>query len=408
MAANTTVQRLGLLARITEDPNPARLTRSFLSPAMREATSLVGGWMQSAGLQVFEDQAGNLIGRLESLYPDAKSLLLGSHLDTVRDAGPYDGTLGVLAALEAVERLRESGDSLPFHLDIVAFSDEEGVRFHNTYLGSRHLIGALTETELAVRDPAGTTVGDAIAAHRPRFPAPPPFDVATVIGFVEAHIEQGPILEAQNLALGVVSAISGQTRARVRIRGKRGHAGTVPMGMRADALAAAAAAISAIEACARKRPDAVATVGVLTVDEPASNTIPGDVTFTLDVRHPDDDKRRALLEAIRADLPPIFDGRGVTGELTVVQDTAAVACDLALTQHLQSAVAAHQFEGCPVLHSGAGHDAVALSAAVPVAMLFVRCRDGLSHHPDEYASPEDIELAVETLATFLSDLPAPC
>ena len=250
------------------------LTRTFHSPAMQRANALVGSWMRATGLEVREDGAFNLIGRWSCANPRAKTLLLGSHLDTVRDAGKYDGALGVLAGLAVVERLKSAGITLPFHVEVIGFSDEEGVRYQTTYLGSRAFAGTLTKRDLSLIEEKG--LGRAKRDRR------------EFLGYIEVHIEQGPVLEAENLAVGAVSGIAGQSRVRVEFIGRAGHAGTTPMNLRRDALCAAAEFILAVERCG-----VTATVGQIAVQPGASNVIPGHVVLCLDVRHPRDARRRA-------------------------------------------------------------------------------------------------------------------
>jgi hydantoinase/carbamoylase family amidase len=382
---------------------PPGLTRTFLSPALERAKALVAEWMIAAGLEVFEDQAGNLIGRLDCGDPSAGTVACGSHLDTVRNAGRYDGALGVVAALLSAREVVKSGKRLPFHLEVVGFSDEEGVRFQSTYLGSRFYAGTLGETELSARDAAGMSVAEALAAHRPAFPPPPP---RRLLGYVEAHIEQGPVLEQADLALGVVTSIAGQTRARVFLEGKAGHAGTTPMSLRRDALAGAAEGIVRVEKMARSAGGLVATVGDLRVESAASNVIPGGVNYTLDIRDADDAKRSQFCREVFALIEALALERGLAVRIESPLVVSATPCSPRLTDALADVVEKFQ-PSCPRLVSGAGHDAVALAGVTEVAMLFVRCRNGLSHHPDEYAAPEDMELAVRVLADFLFHYPIP-
>lgn len=394
------VARLDELGRVSDEPD--RLTRTFLSPAMRRANRLVGGWMAEAGLAVREDAAGNLIGRLESPRPRARTFLLGSHLDTVRDAGRFDGALGVLVALAAVEELRRCGETLPFHLEVLGFSEEEGVRFAGAYLGSKGYCGLLEEADLDLADGEGITVRQALAGlpggERPESPR-------DLRGYLEVHIEQGPLLEAEGLALGVVSAIAGQSRFRLTWTGKAGHAGTTPMRLRRDAFAGAAEFALAAERLAQQSDDLVATVGTLEVSPGAPNVIPGEVVHTLDLRHPHDLLRRAALTVLQEDAERIAGVRGLKVHWTRTQDQNAVACSPVLTDLLAESVESRQGR-CLRLPSGAGHDAVILSRVTEVAMLFVRCRGGLSHHPDEYAAPEDVGAALRAVLDFLRRLGA--
>jgi allantoate deiminase len=365
-----------------------RLTRTFASPAMRLANKLVGAWMRKAGLQVHEDAAFNLLGRWNSAQLDAKTFLLGSHLDTVRDAGKYDGPLGVLAAIAAVKILRERGVKLPFNLEIVGFSDEEGVRYQTAYLGSRAFAGTLTPADLARIEEK-----QIVKARRNK---------NEFLGYAEVHIEQGPVLEKNNLPIGVVTAIAGQSRLRVEFHGIAGHAGTVPMALRHDALAGAAEFILAVETFAKKN-KLVATVGKIEAVPGASNVIPGKVSLTLDVRDQNNSRRLAAVKALQIKAQTIANRRGLKLIWAPVQQTAAVQCDKTLTQIFSKCVAQCGFEVLQ-LSSGAGHDAAELSAICPVAMLFVRCKGGISHNPAESVKTADVRVAIEVLADFIQTL----
>jgi allantoate deiminase len=351
---------------------------------MRRANKLVGAWMCEAGLQVREDTAFNLLGRWNSAQRGAKTFLLGSHLDTVRDAGKYDGPLGVLAAIAAVKILRERGAKLPFNLEIVGFSDEEGVRYQTAYLGSRAFAGTLTPADLARIEEK-----EIVKAQRNK---------NEFLGYAEVHIEQGPVLEKNNLPVGVVIAIAGQSRLRVEFHGVAGHAGTVPMNLRRDALAGAAEFILAAENCG-----VTATVGKLEIESGASNVIPGKVSLTLDVRDQKDARRLAAVKALQTKAKTIAKRRGLKLIWQLVQQTAAVQCDKTLTQIFSKSVAQHELDVLK-LPSGAGHDAAALSAICPVAMLFVRCKKGISHNPAESVKTGDVRVAIEVLADFVQTL----
>jgi allantoate deiminase len=330
---------------------------------------------------------------------------VGGHLDTVRDAGKYDGTLGVLVGLACVERLRASGDSPPFAVEVVAFADEEGLRFHTAYLGSWAFAGTLDPALLARTDAAGVSIADAVRdfGGDPAAVAAAGREPIRYLGFVETHIEQGPVLEALGLPVGVVAAIAGQTRLSVTFSGEAGHAGTVPMSLRRDALGAAAEFVLAVEAIGRATDGLVATVGQLVAEPGASNVVPGRVHLTLDVRHAGDAVRAGAVAAILDRATTIADSRGVAVAFDRRTDVDAVTCDAALTSSLASAVAA---AGYPVrrLVSGAGHDAVALSARMPVAMLFVRCAGGISHNPAESVTVDDVAAAIEVLDLFVHRL----
>jgi allantoate deiminase len=399
VAADVVLDRCAELATISDEPG--RLTRQFGGPAMRRAHARVSDWMQGAGMSVRMDAAGNLIGRREPPGVQAPTLVLGSHLDTVRDAGAFDGPLGILVAIAALER----APALPYALEIVAFSDEEGVRFGTAYLGSRCFAGTFPRELLELTDADGTTMAQALAAFggdpdelsdAARSGEPP-------VGYVEVHIEQGPVLEEHRAPLGVVTAIAGATRAEARFAGRAGHAGTVPMAARRDALTGAAEWALEVEATGRATPGLVATVGRLTVDPGAPNVVAGSAAATLDVRHGDDAVREHAVAALRRSAQAVAAARGLELTWTTRLESPAVQVDAALTDQLAAAV---QAAGHPLvrLTSGAGHDAVALADLTGVAMLFVRCAGGLSHHPDESVERGDVAAAIDVLARFLADL----
>ena len=419
-AAQRLTQMLDELGLITDEPG--KLTRTFLSPAMQRANQVVGSWMQEAGLEVRTDSVGNLIGRLEAgggaslddvrgRRPAAplqvKTLLLGSHLDSVRDAGRFDGPLGVLLPIVALAELRRRGVVLPFHVEVLGFSEEEGIRFASAYLGSAGYTGRLREADLKFRDAKGVSIREALGQFNGgKFALPKAaHGKSNLLGYVEVHIEQGPVLEAKKLAVGVVSAIAGQSRFKLTWTGKAGHAGTTPMALRRDALAGAAEFTLAAEKLAHSSAGLVATVGSLTVSPGAANVIPGQVLHTLDVRHAKDAARRAALFRLGRSAAQIAAKRGLKVSWQRTQDNAAVTCSPALTAQLARSVQAVQGKSFPLV-SGAGHDGVVMSALTPVAMLFVRCRDGLSHHPDEYVSPKDLGVALDVLIDFLSRMAA--
>jgi allantoate deiminase len=389
--ATTVLERCDALAAFSEEDD--RLTRRFATSALRAAGEAVAEWMRAAGMTVRRDAIGNVIGRLEGDGP--RTLLMGSHLDTVRDAGRYDGPLGVLVAIAVAEQVR---DALPFALEVYAFADEEGVRYGTAYLGSGVVAGRFDPSVLTRRDADGIAMADAIgdvgdlaAARR---------DPGDLLGYVEVHIEQGPVLEAEDLPVGVVTAISGQTRAAVRFAGAAGHAGTVPIALRRDALTAAAEWILAVEALARDEDGLVATVGEARIEPGAGNVIPGEVALSLDARHPDDGARAAARDALRERALAIAAARGLSVEFEVVQETAAVACSPALSDDLAAAVrdCGHRVVRLP---SGAGHDAAVMAALTPVAMLFVRCAGGISHSPNESVTRADVAAAIEVVMRFL-------
>jgi allantoate deiminase len=399
-AADRIMERLAALAKISDEPG--QLTRTYGSPAMRRANDLVAGWMCDARMTVREDAIGNLIGRYEAERTDAKTFLLGSHLDTVRNAGAFDGPLGVILAIECVAKLNESKIRLPFALEVVGFCDEEGVRFQSTYLGTRALAGTLTEADLQRTDENGVSLADAIRQFggQPENLSAAKLNPNKLLGYAEVHIEQGPVLEQKHLAVGVVTAIAGQSRIKLRLTGQAGHAGTTPMHLRRDALCAAAEFISAVEAHAHSANGLVATVGQIQVGPGASNVIPGEACLTLDVRHQSDSVRLEACQHWQGVAESIGRQRGIFVSWEGVQQTASVPCDPELTSLLKRAAQKHQPEVLE-LPSGAGHDAAVLGTITPAVMLFVQCRDGLSHHPDESANVEDIAVALDVMNDFL-------
>jgi allantoate deiminase len=401
--AQILADRLRQLGAISDDAG--RLTRTFLSPAMARANRQVGRWMREAGLAVRVDAVGNLIGATAQrgrVTPPRRTLLLGSHLDTVRDAGRFDGALGVLLPLTALEVLRERGVRLPFDVEVVGFSEEEGVRFASAYLGGEGYIGRLEARTLELQDARGISVREALRRFNGgRFAAPrPAHRTSELLGYVEVHLEQGPVLEEQGLPVGVVSAIAGQSRFRVTWTGRAGHAGTTPMHLRRDAMAGAAEFILAAEKLARATPGLVATVGTCAVPAGAGNVIPGRVEHTLDVRHARDAVRYAAIRRLLAAAGRIARRRGLRLATQVTQDNVAVRCAPRLSAALTSSVREVQGRDLSVV-SGAGHDAVVLAELTPVAMLFVRCRDGLSHHPREHVATADLAVALRVLVDFL-------
>lgn len=392
------------LAGSTEEPG--RITRSYGTPALTAARQVVAQWMRDAGLDVRIDAVGNVRGRVEGSEPTAPALLLGSHLDSVRDAGRYDGPLGILVAIEAVDRLRDRPQPLPFPVEVIAFADEEGLRFQTTYLGSCALAGSFDPAFLDIVDDNGVTLRQAMAA----FGGDPDALAATALlpgealAYIEVHIEQGPYLESVDAPVGAVTAISGQSRILTGLTGEAGHAGTVAMHLRRDPLPAAAEIILATENLARQTPGLLATVGTIEVTPGASNVIPGQVRFSIDIRHPEDTVRTDAVSILERRVHEVAASRSLGVEWRIARDHPAVACDASLSTRLAEAVAA---AGLPVerLPSGAGHDAVVMSEVVPVGMLFVRCAGGISHHPAESVATDDVAAAIEVLDRFVDALP---
>ncbi len=391
-----------LQARILElaaiSAMPGGLTRVFMSAEQRRASQLVLGWMQQAGMAAQEDAIGNVIGRYDSDPPGAPAVLLGSHLDSVRDAGKWDGPLGVVTAIACVDALHRAGVRLPFAIEVVGFSDEEGTRFGATMLGSRALTGSFDHALLALKDRDGVSMADAIRAYG--------LDPARIgdakrrpedfLGYLELHIEQGPVLERLRLPVGCVTAIAGATRLLVTITGQAGHAGTVPMQGRHDALAAAAGCVLAVEGRAVMEDGLVATVGRLEAFPGAVNVIPGRAEFTVDMRAADDAARLRMDADIRAAIERVCARRDVTASIVQTHALPAAPCAPRLQRLIAGAIEA---EGLPVrlLPSGAGHDAMEIAAIAPIGMIFVRCRGGISHNPAEHASEADIETGARVL-----------
>lgn len=398
--AATVMARCDALAALSEEEG--RLTRRSYTPAMRRAHALVAGWMAAAGMAVAEDAAGNLIGRYPGARPDAPALLIGSHLDTVRDAGRYDGVLGVLVGLAAVEALARQGRRLPFAVEVAAFADEEGLRFGTPFFGSMALAGRFLPALLELRDADGVSAAEAIAAFGgdPGAIAGAARDPAGLLAYLEVHIEQGPLLEARGLPLGVVSAIAGASRLTLSIAGAAGHAGTVPMELRRDALCAAAEVVLAAEAVARATPGLVATVGQIAALPGAGNVIPGAATLSLDVRHQDDRVRLGALAELRARAEAIAAARGVALTWTEDMSRPAVPMAPALRERLARAIAAAGHTPLE-LPSGAGHDAAVLAEVVDAAMLFVRCAGGVSHNPAEAVAAADVAAAIAATGHFI-------
>lgn len=385
------------LAQFTEEPG--HITRTFLSPPMRDVHRELGARMQELGMGVSIDAVGNLRGYYPARTPAARRLIIASHLDSVPHAGAFDGVLGVVMGLAVVEALTSL--RMPFAIEVIGFSEEEGVRFGVPFIGSRALAGTLDDQMLALRDRAGVTVAEAIRsfgldlAHLPEAKL-----TENTLGYLEFHIEQGPVLESLNYPLGVVEGIVGQNRFNVFLTGKAGHAGTTAMKLRHDALAGVAQWISLVEREALAVPDLVATVGRIEIEPNAANVIPATVRATLDVRHAQDAVRHQAVERILGAAKQIVNDRGLTVSWEQTLDQPAVAMDSKMVARLVEAV---KTAGYPVhrMPSGAGHDAMSLAQKVPAAMLFLRSPGGISHHPDENVLVEDVAAALNAGMRFL-------
>jgi allantoate deiminase len=394
--SQTVIARCRELAAISEMSGGT--FRTFLSPAMRRCYEVIGEWMKRAGMTVRLDPAGNLRGLRAGLHPGKGVLLMGSHLDTVRDAGAFDGILGVILAIAIVENLQP--EPLPFDLEVIGFCEEEGVRYV-PFIGSRALIGTLDEQTLKQTDSAGITMADAITnfgldpAEIPKAALKTP-----ALGFLEFHIEQGPVLDAAGESVGIVTSIAGQNHALVKFVGSANHAGTTPMHLRRDALSAAAQWIVTVEDSARSTPGLVATIGQISLQPSISNVIPGEVTMSLDVRHAENQVRIAGLNAIHQSAKEISHQRGLELLWTDGLKMNTVQMDDNLTGILSAASP----EGTRRMASGAGHDAMILAPHIPSAMLFLRSPGGISHHPSETVLPRDVDLALEIGQRFIESM----
>jgi allantoate deiminase len=400
LSADRILERCESLAQHSE--LPGGLTRVFLSPQARAASDKVLAWMREAGMQAKLDAIGNAVGRYEGARPGLPCLMLGSHLDTVRDAGKYDGMLGVVAAIECVSALHSQNKRLPFAIEVIGFGDEEGVRFGTTLLGSRAVAGIFDQKALAATDATGKTMSQALVDFGLDPQAIPRIarKKSEVLAYAELHIEQGPVLEAEGLAVGVVTAINGFSRLRVTLRGAAGHAGTVPMNLRRDALAGAAECALAVERVALGHPELVGTVGRFEAKPGAINVIPGEVMFTVDVRAPQDPLREEAVAAIRARIEEVSKTRKLRCEIEDLQHFGVTACAPRLIAQMERAVAS---QGFPVrrLPSGAGHDGMALGAIADICMLFVRCKGGISHNPLESITEEDAAAGARVFFEFI-------
>ncbi|MBW6390103.1 M20 family metallo-hydrolase [Billgrantia antri] len=410
--SDTTMQAaLGqqLMARLDDaarhsQPGPG-VTRLFCSDEHRAVLELIADWMRQAGLSPELDASGNLVGRNERARQGERTLIMGSHQDTVAEGGKYDGMLGVALPLQALQALKEAGTELPYGVEVVAFGDEEGTRFQSTLIGSRALAGTFDPESLNARDADGVTLGEALKAfggnpqeipHLARRPE-------AVIGFVEVHIEQGPVLEQRDHALGVVTALTGIERHRMVVMGKAGHAGTTPMPGRRDALVGAAEMVVEADRILNATDDLVGVVGKLEVRPNAVNVIPAEVNFTLELRSPHtglrEQGRREVLEACQR----LAQARGLELSSERTYQAEGVDCADWLVEALEQACRGCE-EPAERMFSGAGHDGLAMHGLTDIGMLFVRCRDGLSHHPDEAISVEDAGRATQVLMRFLTDL----
>lgn len=360
--------------------------------------------MKEAGLTVSLDDVGTLIGRAEG-SEDSGSFLMGSHQDSVREGGAYDGIMGIVLPVIALEKLRAEGVRLPFAVEVLAFADEEGVRFPTALIGPRALAGTFDPSVLTMEDDEGVVLSDAMSSFglAPGRIGDLKRSPEDVIGFLETHIEQGPVLEREGEALGVVSAICGIERHQISVTGETGHAGTLPMEGRRDALVGAAAIVTEVNRMGRTTPDLRATVGALSVEPNVANAVPREVRLTAEFRSPLDDTRRKAGDSLHRFAQSLGAETGLTTHCAVTYEQVAQPCAPELSRRLQDAVIRAGARGM-VLPSGATHDASAMADLCPIAMLFLRCRGGVSHKSEEFASPQDMGVAVAVLADFLTSL----
>jgi allantoate deiminase len=398
------MQRCDEAGSFTEEAG--KITRTFLSEPMQGLHRLLTGWMSAAGMSVQLDAAGNLIGRYAGVSALLPVLMMGSHLDTVPDAGKYDGVLGVLLGVAAVQALR--GRRLPFGIDVIAFSEEEGIRYRAPFLGSRAICGRFEPGLLDRIDSRGITMAQAFRSFGldPARISEAVYSAGGIGSYLEVHIEQGPVLESLGARVGVVQAIAGQSRLWAVIRGSAGHAGTLPMEGRRDALAAAAELVIEIERLGQEVSELRATVGTLSVEPGAVNVVPGTVRLCIDVRHADDETRTAAVAEIRALGAKLAERRDVNFAVVEEEHHRAVPADGHLSRMLGAAVVA---SGQPLhrLMSGAGHDAAVMASVTPWSMLFVRSPGGVSHSPEERVLEEDVSVALDVVVRYIHMLAEP-
>ncbi|MBL7738839.1 MAG: allantoate amidohydrolase [Chitinophagaceae bacterium] len=401
--AEKIVQRINELACISEEEKC--ITRTYGTKSFVEGRTKVAQWMKEAGLETRVDHIGNIRGRLLSADPDAKIFVIASHIDTIINAGKFDGPLGVLMGLDSLEELIRSKTELPFHIELIGFCDEEGCRFHTAYLGSKAVAGSFDHAVLDTKDAAGISLEEVIRMNGGDVNQLSKDAIAGEdwLGYFEIHIEQGPVLYEKNIPVAVVSAIAGQCRAGIVFNGEAGHAGTVPMNIRKDALACAAEFILAVERFANAHESIVATIGKTHIIHAASNVIPGEVICSLDLRSADDAKLALAYKEIKEMAEAICGKRSIILEWNLVQQAKPVHCDEKMVDMLRQSVNTAGYEVVEIV-SGAGHDAVPVSAVSPVAMLFVRCFKGISHNPAEDVEVKDIAAAIQVSDNFIQQL----
>lgn len=405
LRTNRVIERLNALGAISDSENC--IDRAYGTEAHTASGDLLMTWMQKAGLQTHRDTIGNIRGILPSSYPDAKYFIIGSHYDTVFDAGKYDGPLGILLGLEIAQHISENDIRIPFHLNIIAFADEEGSRYNTAYLGSSAIAGHFEDSWLQRKDDNEISLETVIESKGGVCTGIKTDSITkeNCLGYFEAHIEQGPVLCNENLPVCLVNGIASQTRVDVHWTGISGHAGTYPMNHRNDALCALAEFALAVEKIGKQYGDKlVATIGKLNIIPNTPNVIPGRVEHTLDIRSSDDSFLLGIGQILKEKANQISNERNIGLEWNLMQTNSSVQCDENLKKGLRTAMEQAGIHKVLEIPSGAGHDAVMISKIAPVSMLFIRCKEGVSHNPLEYVTPEDIEKSIEVCDNFIFEL----
>jgi allantoate deiminase len=405
--ASTIDQKINELTLLSGDEQS--VTRIFGTKFFLECSNKIADWMRQAGLETCIDNIGNIRGKLKSKNPNAKTFVIGSHFDSVNHAGKYEGVLGILSGLDMIENIIQKNISLPFHLELIAFSEHEGVRFNYSYLGSHVVAGTFQNKLLEIKDDEGNTLSDVLQSlnYHPEKLEDDAIPNENLLGYFEIHIDQGNILYEKDIPVGVVSSIRGQKRIEIKFSGKAGHAGTVAMPLRKDALAGAAKFIIAVEKYAvKEKGNLLATIGKITIPDAASNVIAGTVFCTLDIRSDDAELLSEAYEFIYSECENICDKRNIYFEWKLIQETDPVDCNKKLKRILSNCVVEKKIPLIEMV-SGAGHDAAIISSITPVAMLFVKCFKNIGENPPEVVEINDIAKALEVCDHFIQQLISP-
>jgi len=389
------------LAELSE--SSSGITRQFLSPQHREANTLVGSWMEMVGMRVLEDSIGNIIGRYEGTEADLPAVMIGSHLDTVVNAGKFDGILGVVSAIQSISALYREKKRYRFPIEVIGFADEEGTRFQSTYLGSKAVAGTFDFTTLSRTDINGISMQDALLSFGldPDQIQNASRKARGISAYIELHIEQGPVLEEEDIPAGIVTEIAGAVRFQVTVKGTAGHAGTVPINLRKDALVSACECVLSVEEIASKYPKTVGTVGQISVTPGASNVIPGKTVFTIDLRAANNEVRHKVEHELIFKMKSLCRKRKTKISIKKVHEASSVTCSPRIIKKLQNAFTKSKYRPY-CLPSGAGHDAAAMADLTDVGMIFIRCKNGISHNPAEYVSEPDMQAGLDILLQFLN------